>query len=61
MRYMQTGQITEIGNTDRQKYKSYKEEYIPFIRRFGNEMCLRELDKSLFAFGKFLKTANRYV
>jgi hypothetical protein len=60
MKYMKTGQITEIGNTNKQKYESYKNAYIPFIRSFG-DIDHRKLDKALFAFGQFLKIANKYA
>ena len=60
MKYMKTGQISEIGTTNKQKYESYKKEYIPFIRGFG-DIDHRKLDKSLFAFGQFLKIANKYA
>lgn len=60
MRYIQTGQITEIGYTSKQKYSVYVDEYIPFLRNFdGHE--LRQLDKALFAFGQFLKLASKYA
>lgn len=60
MRYIQTGQITEIGNTNKQKYESYKNEYIPFVHSLRN-LDHRKLDKALFTFGKFLKVANKYA
>ncbi len=60
MRYIQTGQITEIGNTNKQKYESYKNEYIPFVHSLRN-MDHRKLDKALFTFGQFLKVANKYA
>ena len=60
MRYIQTGQITEIGNTNKQKYESYKNEYLPFAQSLGN-IEHRKLDKALFAFGQFLKIANKYA
>lgn len=60
MRYIQTGEIVEIGITSKQKYSAYLNEYIPFLRTF-NEPDLRKLDKALFAFGQFLKLAARYV
>lgn len=60
MKYMQTGQVIEIGDTNKQKYESYKTEYIPFIESFG-DVDRRGLDKALFAFGRFLKAAGKYV
>ncbi|MCP4106005.1 MAG: hypothetical protein GY749_10775 [Desulfobacteraceae bacterium] len=60
MNYIQTRKITEIGKTKKQKYESYKIRYIPFFQSIGN-FENRKLDKALFVFGKFLKTAKRYV
>lgn len=60
MKYIRTKDIQEIGNTNKQKYKSYLNEYIPFIRSFeGIEH--RILDKALFAFGQFLKRTKKFV
>jgi hypothetical protein len=60
MRYIQTGHITEIGYTNKQKYMAYVEEYLPFLRGFEGESA-REVDKALFTFGQFLKLATRYT
>ncbi|WP_232507719.1 hypothetical protein [Ghiorsea bivora] len=60
MKYMKTGEITEIGNTNKQKYESYINEYIPFIESFNN-INHRKLDMALFAFGQFLKIAKKYA
>ena len=60
MRYIRTGQIVEIGYTNKQKYEAYLEEYLPFLRTFEGEDA-RQLDKALFAFGQFLKLAARYA
>ncbi len=60
MRYIQTCQIAEIGITNKQKYESYENEYIPFVRSLGN-IDHRTLDKALFAFGQFLKKAKKYA
>ena len=60
MKYMQTGIICEISNTDKQKYKSYVSEYKPFFIQLGN-FDDRKLDKALFAFGQFLKLAKKYA
>ena len=59
MKYMQTGKIIEIGN-DKSKYESYTKEYIPFIQNFKS-VGARKLDKALFSFGQFLKTAKKYA
>jgi hypothetical protein len=60
MQYMKNGQITEIGNNNKQKFESYTKEYIPFIQSFG-DIDRRQLDKTLFTFGQFLKIANKYA
>lgn len=60
MKYIKYGLISEISITNKQKYESYKKEYIPFIRSFG-QVDHRKLDKSLFAFGQFLKIAQKYA
>lgn len=59
MRFIQTGQIVEIGATNKQKYATYENEYVPFLRVFEDE-CPRKVDKALFAFGQFLNLAKRY-
>lgn len=60
MKFMKTGEIVEIGTTNKQKYASYVNEYIPFLKGLG---CSdhRETDKALFAFGQFLKMAGKYA
>lgn len=60
MRYIQTGRIAEIGFTNKQKYKVYLEEYLPFLHDFKSGSA-REVDKALFSFGKFLKLAAIYT
>jgi hypothetical protein len=60
MRYLKTKAITEIGNTKRQNYKQYLDEYISFIQSL-KEIDHRTLDKALFSFGQFLKKVKKYV
>lgn len=60
MKYIKNGKISEIGTTSKQKFESYTKEYIPFIKSFGT-IDNRKLDKALFAFGQFLKVANKYA
>lgn len=60
MKYMKTGEIQEIGITNKQKYESYIKEYIPFFESLG-ESENRKIDKALFAFGQFLKIASKYT
>lgn len=59
MIYIKTGGIKEIGNTKKKIYESYKNEYIPFLDSFDGYDG-RKIDKALFSFGQFLKTAARY-
>ena len=60
MHYMQTGDIKEIGSTNKQKYEAYESRYIPFIAELkGSDP--RTLDMALFAFGQFLKLAAEYA
>lgn len=60
MIYLKTGKIKEIPNSDKIKYELYKNEFIPFFYSLKN-IDHRELDKALFSFGKFLKTAKSYI
>ena len=60
MRYMKSGQIVDTSVSDRQKYEVYENEYIPFLREFDDD-CNRQIDKALFAFGQFLKLAEKFV
>jgi hypothetical protein len=46
--------LSEIPSTRPHKIRSYFEEYIPFTKHFG-DVSLRDLDKALFAYGRFLK------
>lgn len=64
MRYLKTGKIEEIGNTNKQKFESYTREYMPFVKEITKTASCedaRKLDKALFAFGQFLKIAARYA
>jgi hypothetical protein len=60
MHYMKTGQIAEIGGSNKQKYETYESEYIPFIAGL-KAPDQRTVDKALFTFGQFLKVAGRYA
>ncbi|MDE0097171.1 MAG: hypothetical protein OXS40_12510 [Gammaproteobacteria bacterium] len=62
MVYLKTGDIADDVKSHRRVYEIYRYEYKPFIlSEFRPLFCdLREVDKALFAFGKFLKTAGRY-
>lgn len=59
MRYLKNGRIEEIGNTNKKKYESYLNEYIPFLGDLAAP-DQRTVDKALFAFGRFLKHASLY-
>jgi len=60
MRYLKTGRIEEIGDSKKQKYAAYMNEYIPFLENM-QASDQRTVDKALFAFGRFLKLAAAYV
>jgi hypothetical protein len=60
MMYLQTGNIVEIGSTNKQKFESYLKEYKPFLASLG-QADHRKTDKALFAFGQFLKIASKYA
>ena len=60
MRSIQGGVREEIGNNNKQKYESYKNEYMPFINELA-DIEQRKLDKALFSFGQFLKLAKKYT
>ena len=54
--------LGEIPSTRSEKIRSYFEEYIPFTKQFRNA-SLRDLDRALFAYGRFLKRglSGRYI
>lgn len=56
MKFIKTGEIPEDENNDYEKYENYRKKYIPFFKSMVEECKPREVDKALFAFGKFLKT-----
>jgi hypothetical protein len=53
MRFIQAGRIEEIPATDPEKIKVYVDQYVPFHAQFERADS-REVDKALWAFGKFL-------
>lgn len=57
MRFIETGRVDEIPKTDPDKIKTYTSEYQPFHDRFAG-LDTRSVDKSLWAFGKFIKENN---
>ena len=53
MQFIQTGAKEEIPTRDSEKISSYIDQYLPFYCRF-NGINHREVDKALWAYGKFL-------
>ena len=60
MGYIRTGKIEEISEKKSVMYKTYQNDYIPFLNSL-NEKDQRKIDKALFSFGQFLKKAKKYV
>lgn len=64
MSWLKTGEIQEIED-EKDIYKVYLEQYIPFLKKVFpaplSKDRLRQIDRALFAFGKFLKTAAKYL
>ena len=60
MNYITKGTISEIPESNRQKYSVYQNEYIPFYSSM-HVITHRKTDRAIFSFGKFLKTAKRYA
>jgi hypothetical protein len=54
MKYMRDGNPSEIASSTSEVVRSYLEEYLPFHRRFA-DLNQREVDRALWAFGKFLE------
>jgi hypothetical protein len=55
MRFIKSHTVEEIPSADARKIEIYVNEYIPFHQQFS-EMHFRQVDKALWAFGKFTKT-----
>ena len=60
MCYMLESELREIPVKDTEKLQVYRDEYVLFYRSF-RLFPERQLDKALFMFGKFLKTAYKYA
>jgi hypothetical protein len=58
MHFVKTGKLKEISSAKPEVYESYKREYIPFVETLNSDQ--RNIDKALYAFGKFLKIAGAY-
>ena len=56
MMYIKTGEIPEDEKNDCEKYENYRKKYRCFIKTKFKGCDRRDVDKALFAFGKFLKT-----
>ena len=57
MQFIQAGVREEIPVNDRDKIRSYIEQYMPFHARFDG-LPQRAVDKALWAFGKFVGENN---
>lgn len=57
MAFIENGVIEEIPTYNPRKVKSYLQRYLNFHERFSG-MSGRDVDKALWAFGKFLKEAK---
>ena len=58
--YIETGKIPEDEKNNRKKYENYIDNYKPFFKDNFKESKPRDVDKALFAFGKFLKFLKTY-
>jgi hypothetical protein len=57
MRFIEAGVREEIPGNDAQKIRSYLDNYLPFHAGFDG-IAWRQVDKALWAFGKFLNENN---
>lgn len=57
MRFIETGVKEEIPRKNPDKIRAYIDQYLPFHARFEG-MPQREVDKALWAFGKFIGENN---
>jgi len=57
MAYIENGEMEEIPGYDPRKIDAYIERYLPFHARFA-AIDGRDVDKALWAFGKFLNENN---
>lgn len=60
--FYKTGKISEIPSNRMKIYDGYKNDYKLWFNRIQKESNLnsREIDKSLFSYGKLLKTVKKY-
>lgn len=59
-RFFTTGVIQDISNRDKEKYDTYKTEYVDWFNKLKVKYDLspRDMDKSFFMFGKTLKSLS---
>lgn len=58
MRYIEDFEIDELeGKPDREKITNYLDRYIAFVHRFDG-IDAREVDRAVWAFGKFIRNWN---
>ena len=59
-KFFTTGEIKDISNRDKEKYDTYKNEYVDWFNKMKVKYDLnpRDMDKSFFMFGKTLKSLN---
>lgn len=60
MAFIEKGTPEEIPDSDQLKIESYINRYLPFHAQF-NDMDGRNVDKAIWAFGKFIKEVNYRV
>lgn len=60
MKYLKTGEFAKNETSDKEKYKNYITEYVPFLNENFEGYNRRDIDKALFTFGKFLKILKTY-
>jgi hypothetical protein len=56
-KFFTTGEIKEIPKQDKEKYTSYRDDYVEWFHKIKTQHNLnpREMDKSFFVFGRTLK------
>lgn len=63
MEYIMLGEHVELPQNKATVYEIYKTKYIPFFDKMSSKTLKydRNLDKALFIFGKFLKSARQFA
>jgi hypothetical protein len=57
MSFIERGEREEIPKNDKAKVRSYLDRYLPFHRKFVG-LDLREVDRALWVFGKFISSTR---